>query len=520
MNIQKEIAFSRFITGIFAAYFLAALSLLGLWVLSSGKSLRFFGLYLDLNGVVFLTLIAAISNVIVHFSKRYMHLEHGYRRFFLILLLFVTGMTIICIAGDFLLLFAGWEIVGVSSYLLIAFYWHRPQAVSNADRAYYIYRFCDLGLLGSALIAAVIWHDHQIFHQHWQTVPLIEQWALCLVILLPVLGKSAQFPFSYWLPRAMEGPTPSSAIFYGALSVHAGVFLLLRTYPIWHGTPGFIWVVGGVGLVTAFIASLSSRVQSNMKGQIGYSSISHVGFMLIELALGFPKIALVHLVFNACLRSFQLLISSSIQADHLHTYHALNGKSWQGRNPVSKTLYVFALNEGYLEAITLKLVKPFQFLLNYYGSLNQVVFCELVIAFLFWPFPSWTYILGVLASWLLAFEGLAYVKKHEKITFGRFPFAASLILLGYLGVLGFPLSVTFIGEDLLTNQALQRGIWFLILFNLVFVINGIALIRAYSKMFFGKRDEEPVPQVDLTPWQASIRLAGYVLVNLILWIIL
>ena len=177
------------------------------------------------------------------------------------------------------MLFAGWEIVGVSSFLLIAFYRHRPQPIRNALRAYSIYRFCDVGLLLGAWMSHLLFHESQHFSQlanlfqHSAMPPagyaslLILSW----LIVIAASGKSAQFPFCFWLPRAMEGPTPSSAIFYGALSIHLGVFLLLRTTPIWtyHYLPRTMVLV--IGLLTVVIANLSEKTQSNIKGQVAYA---------------------------------------------------------------------------------------------------------------------------------------------------------------------------------------------------------------------------------------------------------
>ena len=139
-----------------------------------------------------------------------------------------------------------------------------------------------------------------------------------LLLLMVAMIKSAQFPFSYWLPRAMEGPTTSSAIFYGALSVHMGLFLLLRTYPFWEEN---IWIriaIAAVGLVTAIVATSTARVQSSAKTQIAYASITQIGIMFIELAAGLHWLVLLHFMSNASLRMYQLLISPSIVSYLVH----------------------------------------------------------------------------------------------------------------------------------------------------------------------------------------------------------
>lgn len=543
----------------------------------------FLNFYLDLPGIVYLCVTAIIANIILFYSKRYLHRDPGYRRFYMILSAFITGLTLVICAGTFDLIFAGWEIVGLSSFLLIGFYWHRPQAALNANRAYFIYRICDLGLLASALISHLVWHNqdvffelsHGIWHTHWREIGLAEQWALCFMILLPVLGKSAQFPFCYWLPRAMEGPTPSSAIFYGALSIHAGVFLLMRTFSIWFNTPGFVWVVGGIGLFTAIFATLCGRVQSNIKGQIGYASIAQVGIMLIELSLGLTILALIHMTANAFLRCFQLLISPSIVAQQLQIHNALMGQPIVQRQSSShrSSLYLFAINEGYLpDFIHWAVVKPIHMFsqrvnqrawiaapalmgttallapLPYvvlgvsvflcftalgetkspFRVLNIATLSNILVAVAIW-FEHRTailsvllYLVGLSISWLLATDALRKISKHCSIEtlshfsglFAKMPHSGSLFLLGLLGLIGFPLASTFWSEDHLIEHALSSGWIFLIVFNGIFVFNGITLIRLYSTLFWGKREHEsPDTSFDFSSHQVFARVLLFLLAN-------
>jgi NADH:ubiquinone oxidoreductase subunit 5 (subunit L)/multisubunit Na+/H+ antiporter MnhA subunit len=221
------------------------------------------------------------------------------------------------------------------------------------------------------LITHFFWHNLNVFndityvnvHSVLSEVPNTWRWLLSLSILLPVLGKSAQFPFCYWLPKAMEGPTQSSAIFYGSLSIHVGVFLLIRTMPVWYHTPGFTYLLLAIGVITALCATLCAQVQSNIKGQIGYASIAQVGLMLVELSFGLTTLALFHMVGNAFLRCFQLLVSGSILTTHLHmqnvvqTFGQLSRFSLPSLFPKTwrPTLYVFALNDGYFEAVLKKI---------------------------------------------------------------------------------------------------------------------------------------------------------------------
>ena len=176
------------------------------------------------------------------FSRFYMHREDGFKRFFNTVLLFFLGYNIVIFAGNFETLFIGWEFLGICSFLLIAFYRDRYLPVKNGLKVISLYR------LGDICLILAMWMSHHLWHENITFLKLNDallvaahlrehEWYAVFIALMIVLGaaaKAAQFPFSSWLPRAMEGPTTSSAIFYGSLSVHLGVFLLIRTYAYWE----------------------------------------------------------------------------------------------------------------------------------------------------------------------------------------------------------------------------------------------------------------------------------------------
>lgn len=277
-------------------------------------------LYFDITTAVFLTMMAVMITLVSIFSKYYLHREQGFKRFYVTLFLFFTGLSLIVLAGNFEVLFVGWELIGISSVLLIAFYRDRYLPARNALKVFSVYR------IGDAFLLAALLYAHHTFEQNIHFADfstLVTQHGdhmlmLGLLLLVVAMVKSAQFPFSYWLPRAMEGPTTSSAIFYGALSVHMGLFLLLRTYPLWEGSLWLHVVIGISGLVTAIVATSIARVQSSAKTQIAYASIAQIGIMFIELALGLYWLVLLHFVCNAALRAYQLLISPSIVGYLVH----------------------------------------------------------------------------------------------------------------------------------------------------------------------------------------------------------
>lgn len=400
-------------------------------------------LYFDKVSAVYLGCVWAIFSIIVKYCRYYLHREAGYKRFFLTIFSFVFGLNIVILAGSIDILFAGWEIVGMSSFLLIAFYRHRVQPVRNSLRAYTVYRFCDIGLLLGSWMSHLLFHESQHFSQlailfDHNSFPPAGYGSLLLLsslIIIGASGKSAQFPFCFWLPRAMEGPTPSSAIFYGALSVHLGVFLLLRTDPIWtyHYLTRFI--VFMIGLLTVIIASISEKTQSNIKGQIAYASITQVGFMFIELALGLDTLVLVHFMGNAFLRCYQLLVSPSIVAHLLRVegnadtdFYIQNESKFSSlpasiRNTLPEvlqnTLYVCSIQEGNLELAIHALVwEP----LKRIGlSINKTRTGIKAIAGL-----------AIIATLIVAFQGVGLDQKYLAVPIAMAMVFASLSAFGQI----------------------------------------------------------------------------------------
>jgi NAD(P)H-quinone oxidoreductase subunit 5 len=333
-------------------------------------------LLFDRLSLAFAALTIVLGAVVAVFAERYMHREPGYNRFFVLLAMFVSGLLVTTLARSIELICAGWELVGLSSALLIAFFHERPEPVRNGLRAFVVYRGCDAGLLAAAVLV-----------HHWcgsgDLVALMGEgpWpagsvaipggkiaVIAAAVLIAALGKSAQLPFSGWLPRAMEGPTPSSAIFYGALSVHAGAYLLLRFGPLLDRTPLIAAAVLVVGLLTALHATIVGRVQTDVKCALAYASLTQVGIILVEIGLGLRMIALAHIAGHACLRSLQFLRAPSLLHDFHQAQNAVGGHMartgvhferwvpgvWQRR------MYVWALERGGLDAwLDRVLVRPF-----------------------------------------------------------------------------------------------------------------------------------------------------------------
>jgi NAD(P)H-quinone oxidoreductase subunit 5 len=298
------------------------------------------------------------------FAGRYLHREPGFTRFFVLLALFGTGMNLMVLAGSIDVLFAGWECIGISSTLLIGFFHERRNAVDAAIRAFVTYRICDTGILTASVVIhrAVGSGDFErIFAGAWpQAQSLVSPGtatAVAALLLFAAMGKSGQVPFSGWLPRAMEGPTPSSAIFYGALSIHAGAYLLLRFGPVLEASPLAAWILVAIGAGTAVHAALVGSVQTDLKGMLAYASMTQSGLILAEIGMGLRIVPLVHIVSHAILRSLQILRSPSALHDRHELAASLGGPPGRGGwsplaflpQRVRLWLYALALDRGYEE---------------------------------------------------------------------------------------------------------------------------------------------------------------------------
>jgi NADH:ubiquinone oxidoreductase subunit 5 (subunit L)/multisubunit Na+/H+ antiporter MnhA subunit len=290
---------------------------------------------------------AALTALVARFSRSYLHKEPGFVRFFTLLGVFATGTQLVALAGALELFFAGWELIGISSAFFIGFFHERDEPVRSAIRAFATYRLSDAGLL-IATVATFELFGSARFSAMAQApmLPPLQAEALALMFLLSAMGKSAQLPFSGWLPRAMEGPTPSSALFYGAVSIHAGLFLMLRAWPVVEAAP-FARAAGvAVGLATAVYAGAVVRVHTDAKGALAHATLAQVGLILAEICLGLTTLALVHLVCHAFLRLGQYLKAPNTIHDTHRIGHGHRGpgllERWSPR--LAARLYVNSLH--------------------------------------------------------------------------------------------------------------------------------------------------------------------------------
>jgi NAD(P)H-quinone oxidoreductase subunit 5 len=349
---------------------------------------------LDRLSLGFAALSAAIAGVVSAFSNRYLHREPGYNRYFVLLAMFVTGILLVALAGNVEVLFIGWEFVGLSSALLVAFFHERPSPVANALRVFSVYRVSDAAMLSAAVLLHHVAGTDSLAllfggTRAVSTVGLTGTNAtiIALLLIVAVAGKSALLPFSSWLPRAMEGPTPSSAVYYGSLSIHAGCFLLLRAAPLLERAPTARLLAGGLGAVTAIFAGITTRVQSDVKSSLAYAALTQVGIIIVEIAIGWYTIAFVHLAGHACFRLLQFLSAPNV----LHDLHGMEDAMGERPSPASgyvegltsdrvrRGLFLVALERGFLDSILDRAaIKPFTRLVRQLTRLDQWL-CDAVV---------------------------------------------------------------------------------------------------------------------------------------------
>jgi hypothetical protein len=383
------------------------------------------------------------------------------------------------------------------------------------------------------------------------------------------LIKSAQFPFSSWLPRAMEGPTTSSAIFYGSLSVHMGLFLMMRTYGFWEDNLLFKIIMIAISALTVVAATAIAQVQSSVKTQIAYSSIAQIGLMFIEVAMGWHILALVHFATNAFLRTYQLLVSPSVLNYLIHDqFYNFNTPQTAGTktffDKIKLSIYTLSIKEFNLDSFQYNFLwKPIKKAGNALGFIQSnvlfYVFLPLYLLGLFFIYnenlvpPSllrflpeifslmaimmvlkafterkssitaWfliilnqlflslsigyneqfdftqvhLYLSGIIVCGIVGYLCLRRLSNEkEDISLERFhghsyerPRLTIAFLVAAMGLSGFPITPTFIGEDLLLGHIHEGQLPLTLMTAMSLILDGLAIFRIYSRVFLGQHDK-------------------------------
>jgi NADH:ubiquinone oxidoreductase subunit 5 (subunit L)/multisubunit Na+/H+ antiporter MnhA subunit len=264
--------------------------------------------------VVLAALFSILLLIIMRFSINYMHREIGFHRFFFILSLFASAMLLLVLSGNAVGTFFGWEIAGLCSYLLITYAYNRPVASINATRVFVTNRIGDAGfILGTGFTYSwadsINWNDLNALSEQLSSN---EATGISLCFTIAALAKSAQLPFTPWLAKAMEGPTPSSAVFYGAIMIHAGVYLVCLLKPVFEQAPlamAILIISGGLTAIYSFIVGLT---QTDVKSSLAFATSGQLGLMFLECGLGFWELASWHLCAHAIVRSYLFLTAPSL----------------------------------------------------------------------------------------------------------------------------------------------------------------------------------------------------------------
>jgi len=293
------------------------------WI-SAGSLHVDFSIVLDQLSLVMLLVVTGVGFLIHLYSAGYMHGDAGYARYFSYLNLFLFFMTTLVLAGNILLMFVGWEGVGLASYLLIGFWYQKTSAADAGKKAFIVNRIGDFGfLIGIFLLLGNF--GTLTFSEIAGKLAAQPAWtggiltAICLCLLVGATGKSAQLPLYVWLPDAMEGPTPVSALIHAATMVTAGVYMIARLHFLFDRSPYALSIVAIVGAATAFFAATMGLMQNDIKRVLAYSTISQLGYMFLACGVAAYSAAIFHLMTHAFFKALLFLAAGSV-------IHAMGGE--------------------------------------------------------------------------------------------------------------------------------------------------------------------------------------------------
>ena len=376
------------------------------------------GILLDPISVMMLVVITTVSLMVHVYSLGYMHGERGFQRYYAFLSLFSFSMLGLVVATNIFQMYIFWELVGVSSYLLIGFYYTKPEAVAASKKAFIVTRFADLGFLIGILLLSFYTKtfsfelltsgDTSLFAGAAGTTFMgcsVMSWAMAL-IFMGGAGKSAMFPLHIWLPDAMEGPTPVSALIHAATMVVAGVYLVARLFPVYYfETPEVLVLIAVVGAVTSLYAAIVACVQTDIKRVLAFSTISQIGFMMVALGvsgmeghegLGYMA-SMFHLFTHAMFKALLFLGAGAI----IHAVHSNEMSHMGGLRkylPVTHITFLVA-------CLAISGIPPF----SGFFSKDEI----LAATFMFSP------VLGVMMSFIAALTAFYMFRLYYNIFWGK-----------------------------------------------------------------------------------------------------
>lgn len=449
-----------------------------------------FSLYLDGLSITMLGVVTGVGFLIHLFSTWYMthdlEGERGMGRFFAYMNLFILAMLLLVLGDNLLLLYLGWEGVGLASYLLIGYYYKRPAAPIAAYKAFIVTRtgdvFLAIGLFllytvfGTLNIQTLLHEAPQVWSNGGALVNIS-----AILILLGAVSKSAQLPMQTWLPDAMEGPTPVSALIHAATMVTAGVYLIARMHGIFELAPVVLELVGVVGALTLFIAGLAAMAQTDIKRVIAYSTMSQIGYMFLALGVGAWQAAIFHLMIHAFFKSLLFLTSGSviIACHHEQDIFKMGGL----RKKLPFDYLMFWLGGGALSALPLVTA-------GFYSK-DPIMWQAIASG------HAWLWLFAIAGAFLTAiytfrmifivFHGEAHEASVHATPGHGIAHHLPLIVLGILSTfLGALIALPLSGA--LPENPVHGHFWFEVLFEVISAVVAIVGLGVAAGLFLGKRD--------------------------------
>ena len=473
------------------------------WLSIGGLNVDF-GLKLDTLSLMMLLIVTGVGSAIHIYSYGYMQDDPGFSRFFACLSLFTFSMLGIVLANNFIQMFISWELVGVSSYLLIGFWFEKPSAADAAKKAFITNRLGDFGFmlgiltfwalagsLGFDVIKA--WMEKGV--SYGASDPIIVHTGLTLAGLLifcGAVGKSAQFPLHVWLPDAMEGPTPVSALIHAATMVAAGVYMLCRVFFIF--TPDALTVIAWIGGFTALLAALIAIQQNDIKRILAYSTLSQLGYMVMAVGLGGPPAAMFHLTTHAFFKALLFLSAGAV-------IHGLHGEQdiWKmgglrKKMPVATWTFLFG-------ALALSGVPPFA---GFYSK--DTIFAQALQQHNYALFAVGVFVAGLTAFYtfrlfFVAFPGKPRSEASEHAHESPGVMLWPLRLLAVLALLGGVIGVNEVYQAMFTGEAIAHASFLHLVIEpfvdspigatIGIVLVAIGLFAAYA--LYGNAASDPLP---------------------------
>jgi NADH-quinone oxidoreductase subunit L len=420
------------------------------------------GFTLDGLSGVMLLLVTGLSIIIQLFSTSYMEQDEKYSNYFVYFNFFVFSMLLLVMSSNFLVMFFGWELVGLSSYLLISFWSQKPAAAKAGNKAFVVNRIGDFGFLIGLMIILNTFNTFDFYAVIQGTTNVSENTitTISLFLLLGAFGKSAQFPLFSWLPDAMEGPTPASALIHAATMVTAGVFMLVRISPMLQHSVTASIVIISFGLLTALIAAFSAMNQYDIKKVLAYSTISQLGFMFIAIGAGAYVAAIFHLVTHAFFKALLFLGAGAV----IHSMH--HEQDMRKMGGLRKRMPITAGMMG-IGTLAISGIPPLagfwskdEILASVFakaGMANELVFS--IMYYLFWALTLGAALLTAFymgRHWLLIFEKDNGID-HSEVQEAPKAMTRPLILLGIFSIfIGFINTPFFHGLEKVLHETLEN----------------------------------------------------------------